>query len=172
MRFRDIPQFIRAPYGVDVPLDSVTDTIQRYENMGLDLEPDFQRPHVWTTVQQERYVKYLLKGGISARTIYLNHPGWMKSYDGDFVIVDGKQRLKAICDFIHNKVKVFGLFYSEFEGPLPTMCSIRIEINSLQTRAEVLQWYLDLNTGGVVHSDEEIEKVKGLLHKELSRKTS
>jgi hypothetical protein len=29
-------------------------------------------------------------------------------------------------------------------------------VNDLPTRAAVLQWYLDLNTGGVVHTSHEI----------------
>jgi hypothetical protein len=39
-----------------------------------------------------------------------------------------------------------------------------------KTRAEVLQWYLDLNTGGVVHTDEEIAKVERMLEAEKTKK--
>jgi hypothetical protein len=43
---------------------------------------------------------------------------------------------------------------------------IKFNINDLQYRREVLQWYLDMNTGGTVHSKEEIQRVKHLLEKE------
>ncbi len=39
-------------------------------------------------------------------------------------------------------------------------------VNDLQTRAEVLQWYLDLNEGGVVHTSEELNRVRAMLAKE------
>ena len=41
-----------------------------------------------------------------------------------------------------------------------------MNINNLQTRKEVLQWYIELNSGGTVHTDAEIDRVKKLLRKE------
>ena len=38
--------------------------------------------------------------------------------------------------------------------------------NDLETRAEVLQWYIDHKAGGIAHTDEEINKVKILLENE------
>lgn len=40
---------------------------------------------------------------------------------------------------------------------------IRVNINNLQTRKEVLQWYIEFNSGGTVHTKEEIDRVKELL---------
>ena len=34
---------------------------------------------------------------------------------------------------------------------------------SVKTREEVLSWYLDLNSGGTVHTEEELTKVRGLI---------
>ena len=39
-------------------------------------------------------------------------------------------------------------------------------INDLEDRKAVLQWYLDLNEGGVIHTAEELNKVKKLLDEE------
>ncbi len=39
------------------------------------------------------------------------------------------------------------------------------QVNDLLTREEVLQWYIDLNTGGTDHTDEEINRVKEMLKK-------
>ena len=43
---------------------------------------------------------------------------------------------------------------------------LRININDLQTREEVLTWYLDFNSCGTVHSEEEIARVRKLLAEE------
>ena len=39
----------------------------------------------------------------------------------------------------------------------------KLNINTLPTRAAVLQWYLEMNAGGTPHADAEIERVRGLL---------
>jgi len=36
-------------------------------------------------------------------------------------------------------------------------------VNNLKTRKEVLQWYIEFNSGGTVHTDAEIQRVKKLL---------
>jgi hypothetical protein len=94
----------------------------------------------------------------------------MGSFRGEFVLVDGKQRLDAIAAFMENRVKAFGTYYKDYEDRLRTLDGIKVNVNDLKTRAEVLQWYLDLNTGGVVHTTAEINKVKVLLEEELKGK--
>ena len=82
------------------------------------------------------------------------------------VCVDGLQRFTAIERFVNDEIKVFGCLFSEYEDSVRMSNTIKININDLQTREEVLQWYIDFNSGGTVHTDEEIDKVKMLLEKE------
>lgn len=82
----------------------------------------------------------------------------------DYVCVDGLQRITAIQKFIHNEIKVFGSYYKEFEDSLrllPNMMTLNV--NNLKTRKEVLRWYIDMNSGGTPHDDNEIEKVKRMI---------
>jgi len=37
-----------------------------------------------------------------------------------------------------------------------------LDMYTIAKRADLLQFYLDLNSGGVVHSDDELERVRGL----------
>ena len=37
-------------------------------------------------------------------------------------------------------------------------------VNDLKTKKEVLQWYIEMNTGGTPHSQEEILRVKNMLN--------
>lgn len=91
--------------------------------------------------------------------------------DMNMVLVDGKQRLTAIQKFIHGKIPAFGYYFSEFEDKLH-WCEhcLLFFVNNLSTREQVLEWYLQINTGGVVHSEEEIEKVRRLLEAERANK--
>ena len=167
-QFSAIPEFTRtAHYVVDYPLKYLEDRVQKFiEEDDLNLDPDFQRAHVWNETQQRRYVEYLLRGGMSARVLYFNHPGWQRDWKGQMVIVDGKQRLEAIRGFLRDDLAVFGYTRSQFTDKLHIGYTVKFAINDLRTRKEVLQWYLDLNAGGVVHTDDEIEKVRKLLKDE------
>ena len=166
MRFRDIPPFTMAHYKVDVSLEEIEHTLASYQEQGLELEPDFQRGHVWTEKQQIRYIEYLLREGVSGRAIYFNQPGWMRDWHGDFVLVDGLQRLTACLRFLRNEIPAFGSYFCEYDGPPPLGARLEFYVNDLPTRAEVLDWYIQLNAGGVVHSDEEIARVRTLLDQE------
>lgn len=169
MKFKDIQKFTRTPqYRVDVPLDHLKSWIEDKEfDLNLQLNPDFQRGHVWSESQQIAYVEFLLRGGKSGIDIYFNMPGWMGNWKGDFVCVDGLQRITAALKFINNEIPVFNHYISEFEDRLPfTDGNLTFHVNNLKTKSEVLNWYIEMNSGGTIHSDEEINRVKQLLKKE------
>ena len=174
MKFTDIPQMTCAGnYQVNVDLAYLKDFIHRQcgeeelgKNAALDLNPDFQRGYVWTEDQQIKFVEYLLRGG-KTTPIYFNCKGWMRNFEGPFVIVDGKQRLNACMRFINNEIKAYSHYLNEYEDGLRmSRANLVININDLKTRKEVLNWYLELNTGGTVHTNDEIEKVKKLIELE------
>ena len=43
---------------------------------------------------------------------------------------------------------------------------MKLNINNLKTKKEVLSQYIEMNEGGTPHTKEEIDKVKELLKKE------
>lgn len=173
MKLKDIKKFTsEGNYAVDYPLRYIPGAIKHYQDeYRLQLNPDFQRGHVWTPEQETAFMEFLLRGGKTARTIYFNHPGWKNARydDGEFVCVDGLQRLTSILKFMDNKVPVFGGNYLKDIEDFPRLdmsLSMRFNINDLKTRKEVLQWYLEFNTGGTVHSEAEIKRIKELIKKE------
>lgn len=169
-RFEDVPRFTKdSNYAVDIPWDHLMRHLEKqFDEATCELNPDFQRGHVWTPDKQVAFVEFMLRGGKSARNLYFNCPGYQMGSHAHYVLVDGKQRLEAAVAFLNDKFPVFGGHVcSDFTDQMPmTGPSFRWHVNDLETRAEVLQWYLDLNTGGVVHTTDEIEKVRRLLVKE------
>ena len=173
MRFQDIPQFTRhAAYAVDSAWQYIEQVIAGYANdaasmkMSFETDPDFQRAHVWDQQKQVRFIEFILRGGTSARNIYWNCPGWNSIRpvkNGRFVLVDGKQRLEAVRAFLRGEFRACGGFYADYTDRLPLNASFRFHINDLETDAEVLQWYLDINDGGVAHTPEEIARVRAML---------
>jgi len=171
MRLTDIPRFTRTPtYHITGDWKSFFEywLLEHTPN----LNPDFQRAHVWTKAKQVAYVEFCLRGGSSSRAILFNQPGWNAGERGDLVLVDGKQRIEAVRRFLSDEIAVFGHRLSEFADKLRhhEYC-FDIHVNDLKTRAEVLQWYLDIYTGGVVHTDVELDKVRHLLELEKRGKS-
>jgi hypothetical protein len=176
MKFSDIPQLTHwGGYSIDVFWNSLESQLNGYIGQGLQLSPDFQRAHVWTAEQQRAYVEFILRGGRSGKDILLNSPSWHSDSDvvdgyDDFVLVDGKQRLEAVMAFLRNDLYISfnskHCFFEDFEDRMRYYLGFRFHINCLRTRREVLQWYLDINTGGTPHTSDEIERVRVLLDKE------
>lgn len=66
LKYSDIPKFPRSAYEVDVPwgyIEKHLKSILSDGPSGLNLDPDFQRAHVWTEEQQRAYIEYQLMGG-------------------------------------------------------------------------------------------------------------
>jgi hypothetical protein len=179
MKFRDIPQLISdGGYQVNVSWSYLQNWLGRERaELKLDLNPPFQRAHVWTSEQQTAYVEHVLRGGRGSNTLRFNCVGmelynglrWMKDFRGPFVLVDGKQRLEAVLSFLHDELPVFGgYFFHDFEDELPGMAGpdFIVMVNSLPTMEMVLKWYLEINEGGTPHTEEELSKVREMLEKE------
>ena len=99
--------------------------------------------------------------------LYLNAPGWSRGDLGSYVLVDGLQRLTAALAFLRSEIPAFGYLRSEYTGTMRLHSPrFRWIINNLKTRADVLQWYLEMNTGGVVHTNSELDRVRALLEEE------
>ena len=76
MKYNDIKVFPNIHYHCDVPMSFIPEKIAKWEReQGLQLNPDFQRGHVWTTRQQIAYIEYLMRDPVSGKEIYFNHPG-------------------------------------------------------------------------------------------------
>jgi uncharacterized protein with ParB-like and HNH nuclease domain len=171
-KFSDIPKFTQRPaYHVNYYLDAIESAILRDINeLGLQLNPDFQRGHVWTREQQIAYIEYLLRGGQSGRDFYFNRIGEMHDFcnlKADFVCVDGLQRITAILAFLRNEIPVFNSYLRDFQQPLRLAdVMFSFNVNDLKTRKDVLIWYLEMNSGGTPHTQDELLRVKKLLLQE------
>jgi hypothetical protein len=171
MKLKDIPRLIdhSSVYHVDIEWQYMHENwLKQQAEYGMDLCPDFQRGHVWTTDQQVAYVEFCLRGGQSSRVLLFNQPGIKGPGEiGELLLVDGLQRLTSVTAFLENNLRVFGRLRNEWED------GIRIRnqrwsifIHELPTRAMCLEWYLQLNSGGTPHAASEIERVRELLKAE------
>lgn len=143
---------------------------------GVEMCPDFQRGHVWTREQEVSFVENVLKRvvGRTALTVVFNCPMWQRfetseecDLENKIVCLDGLQRLTALINFNNKIVKPFGLTIDELKGTklqVDNVASrVSVQMFDFQTRRELLQYYLDFNSGGTPHSMSEIMRVREML---------
>lgn len=155
---------------LDKTLKSLCDTV--------DHNPDFQRGRVWTSEQQTRFIENLIRGVIGRRESLLvrfNCPDWndpINPVETDLPIntlqcIDGLQRITAISEYFAGNILPFGVSCDVIEKSKHSLTrsrmSFSVHIYTIKTRRVLLQMYIDINTGGTVHTDEEILRVKKLL---------
>ena len=145
----------------------------------MDLDPEFQRSHVWTEAQQVAYMEWALSEGPGARTLYFNNPCYSgyrdpKNFErGTLSLVDGKQRLEAIRAFFDGRIRLLDgtVGHEDILRASYNRIRITIKIAELETYDEVLDWYLRLNAGGTPHTQDELERVRKLRTGIKNRKT-
>lgn len=172
MRFKDIPMYTQKGSWECVysPMEFVEFFEHHVKDHGLVMIPDFQRGHIWTEEQQIAWVEFIFRGGNTSRVVYINDAWEYVSEDKNpCVVVDGLQRITAMTRFVHNEIKAFGHFYKDFTDRPPMETWLRINKNNLRTRKEVLSWYLEMNSGGTPHTEEELSRVKKLLEEESEK---
>lgn len=138
-----------------------------YKKGELILDPFYQRGLVWKLKQKQSFIENLFKHkALIAPTIILN---WVK--DGKEVI-DGKQRITTVFDFLENKFKLSnGMYFKDLCRKDSDFISChevrytRIEKigHSDLTDNEKIELFLEINELGTKMSDKHIEKVKELI---------
>lgn len=155
--YQDIPQISSAHYIIDVWLEELPHTIDFYKKWwNLNMSPEYQRWYVWTEEQRIKYVEYFLKWGRSWREIYLNCPRWQRNAEKKMEVVDWKQRLSALLDYLDNKFPAFWHYHKEYSWFMQCP-SLKIHINDLENPKDIVQWYLDMNTGWAIHTEEDLK---------------
>lgn len=173
MRLADIPRMSQANYRIDVAWTSLQQHLEMFgASAPLVLDPVYQRGYVWTTQQQIEYLEFQIKGGMSGRDIFWNAPGWHESPEKAIELVDGKQRINAVQRFLRDEIPVFGRLLSGYDGA-PDMIRHRFKfhVNDLVDPVDVVQWYLDMNTGGSAHTEKDLAPAHKHLAKLLKKRS-
>jgi Protein of unknown function DUF262 len=165
-----------AIYTVDCQFSYIEQMLANFERDygALDLIPDYQRGHVWTKEQQSHFIENILRRVVpeSGFVIQFNCPNWNSlETQTDLPLgvqcVDGLQRLTAIRLFLRGDILPFGLSVTDLDGSAFAsrrgIYRIRIAMHNFTKKADLLKHYLDLNSGGTPHSQEELRRVKSML---------
>jgi hypothetical protein len=161
---------------IPIPSSQVDEDIRHFfkgeRRRELNMDPDYQRGHVWSPDQQVAFVGYFLSGGPVPNI-------WIQRYDSvrtggrlyvdkAMEVLDGKQRLTALQAWMDGKIParlVNGevIWAADLSAVDWRFCR-GIKINYVDlTRAEQLALYVNLNAGGTPHSPDEIARVEAMI---------
>ncbi len=167
MKFKDIKKFPFSGHTVNISWDYLQTWLDHHNEdiMQLELDPPYQRGYVWSKQQKIEYIEYMLKGGFSGKDIFWNCPTWMSFSAKINVIelVDGKQRIQAVLDFLNNKISAFDTLYKDYEDNVFGHADFVFHINNLKSEREIVEWYIGFNTGGSVHTTKDLAPAYKLL---------
>lgn len=149
---------------VDLPISRLRTMIEDGE---IDLAPEFQRRLRWTRAQQSRLIESVVMN-VPIPPVFLG-----EDKPGRYVVLDGRQRLTALYDFLSDRLRLSGLdVWDELNGkkfkqlanlgdpPIATAITRRFVPAVLilhESVPEVKYEVFDrLNTGGVIAEPMEV----------------
>ncbi len=140
---------------------------QMVGNKSIDISPHYQRRDRWSLEKQSALIESFLLN-VPVPPVYLSEDDY-----GTYSVIDGKQRISAICDFLSGKLKLKAL--KEFDGLIDkTFDELPMQLkNALTIRPYIrvitllrqsdpslkYEVFLRLNTGGEKLKPQEIRNV-------------
>jgi len=128
---------------------------------GIDMDPDYQRGYVWDDSDKEKLLDSIFKG-IEIGKIALIKNEFNDSYS--YEMFDGKQRLSTLVDFVMDKYKYKGFYFSELSSKdnfhilNNYFISVALIENSI-TEKQKLEYFIRLNTSGKVMGADYLNKL-------------
>lgn len=144
---------------------------QWYKDKQMDLNPIYQRDMVWTQEQKEHYLINLFESRASIE------PAIVQYYEEDtnneiYEVLDGKQRLTTLFDFIDNKITVRGLYFKDLHNDDQNfLMNFNVQYkriikkrgyDNLNIKTK-LQLFYEINLYGTKMSDEDLQRVQSLM---------
>lgn len=98
---------------------SIQEIYQKIKGGRLDLSPEYQRNEIWKGDKQTAFIESLFMGIIVPPIYVVEIPGINILEDSIYEVVDGKQRLTAINEFLTNNLRLetkYLEYYSDWFG--------------------------------------------------------
>jgi len=164
----------------DYPMDHLPNVVSGSERNRdpWKLNPDYQRAACWADDQASRFVGHLISDG-PVPPIFLqrydstaNVPSGKRCVEMPIEVIDGQQRIRAMLRWMADEIPASmddgaALWFRDLtEDEVRGLPFINVRFVDL-SREERLRFYLRLNRGGTVHTDEEIQRVQTMLATEI-----
>lgn len=164
-------------YWVNYRFSSIENFLKEsISHTGLELDPDFQRGHVWDYEQRTKYIESIIREIVQDSDIVIrfNARDYMSTQDSTdtdlpktMQCIDGLQRLTAIREYMKGNIHPFGYTFEEIENShlaIARKRNICVKVYNIKYRKDLLKFYYDLNFGGTQHTEFEEERILGMIY--------
>lgn len=135
--------------------------------------PDYQRDYVWTLEDKQRLIRSVFNRTDIGKFLFVEYD-WPENR---IEIVDGKQRLLAIREFMEGRFAYEGKNWYQlshhdrraFDEAFVHTCTLN---GSQVSKADILWLFLSVNEAGVPQTEEHIARAKKMYEEELAKEKS
>lgn len=134
---------------------------------GVDFDPPYQRGLAWEHWQEVALIESIFNRVDIGKFVFVDR-GVSDARPKMYEILDGKQRLTAICRYFEDRFEWRGRRLSDLcHSDYWHFKNYQVAIGEVRdaTEAQILKQFVKLNTGGVPMSQEHINKVKAMIEK-------
>lgn len=134
-----------------------------------DFNPVYQRDLVWTTEKKQAFIKKLIISDIDLYPTLIMPP--FKEGRREFEVLDGKQRMMAVIQFIQGQFPVEGFYYKDLSsGDVSRLMNAPFKYKQVKyydknglsemSLEQKVELFLQINEYGQKVSDEHLAKIK------------
>lgn len=167
-----VPEATSAPaprFPTSTVFDKVRVTSRQIEGLlswclkgGMQDNTPYQRDYVWTDDDKDRFLDAIFEGRPLGTVAVLN-----RQYPKDDELVDGKQRMNCLVEFVTSQRPYRGVYWHELSRMDRYLVESRnvpvMELNEeALTESEICEIFLAINAAGVPQSEEHIAHVRQL----------
>jgi hypothetical protein len=141
-----------------------------YRDVGLDLNPDYQRGNVWGLQQKKSLIESIFKNIDIGKFTIIRRP-FKEDLEHYYEVLDGKQRIIAASEFFEGRYTYRGKRYQDlhpFDQYHFRDYAISYAETEPLTNEQKYRYFLKLNTTGQPHDQKHLDKVKEMWEKEKS----
>ena len=141
----------------------LSEILSKVYYFGLDLNPLYQRDYVWNLGDKKDLINSIMSNIDIGKFVFIQN-----DYSDKYLyeILDGKQRVNALCDYYENLFSWNGYFFNElatrernhFENYNVSMATIENI-----TEQQKIRYFLNLNTSGKVMDEGHLSEVRKML---------
>lgn len=146
--------------------NDISSLLHKVYRFGVDFDPPYQRGLVWSVDQKVSLLDSIFSN-IEIGKFTFNQCEWgTKPPAKLFEIIDGKQRLTALCEFYEGRLEYRGKFYHQLSrsdrNHFENFPIIQGEMRQA-TEQQILKLFVKLNTTGVPMDAKHLEMVKKMI---------
>lgn len=154
---------------------SISGLLDKYFHFGIDVNPEYQRGNVWTEEQKVKLIDSIFNNINIGSFVFVEKKWFTDEHEITsemFEILDGKQRLTAIIDYVSSKFPYKGKYWhelspysqSQFENQGILVGEMKLNRKDKEyNRKQVIEQFVRLNEGGTSMDKEILYKAKKMI---------